>query len=152
MGTYHRGYFSGWVNINLKLITCEDKIFIPSIVQIYILNWYHTYILHIGMDITEAMIFQYFYWPGIRKAIQKEVTNCDTCQHTKRSNIKYGKLPAKEAEEIPRSKLCLYIIGPYVIIRKGQREHLNLKYVTMIDPLTGWFKITQYDEKKSDVN
>ena len=31
---------------------------------------------------------------------------------------KYGKLPAKEAEEIPQNKLCVDIIGPYFITRK----------------------------------
>ena len=30
-------------------------------------------------------------------AVQKEVTYCDTCQRTKRSNKKYGKFPSKLA-------------------------------------------------------
>ena len=47
------------------------------------------------MDRTSAIIYQQFYCPGIRDAIQKEVTNCDTCQLTKWSNVKYGKLPAQ---------------------------------------------------------
>ena len=50
------------------------------------------------------------YWPGIRDAVQKEVNNCDTCQHTKLSNIKYGKLPVKEPEKIPWNKLCVDLI------------------------------------------
>ena len=58
------------------------------------------------MDITEAMICQHLYWPGIRDAARKEVKNCDTFQRTKQSNIKYGKLPDKEKEEIPWNKLC----------------------------------------------
>ena len=44
-------------------------------------------------------ICQHLYWPGIREPVQKEVTNCDTCQHTKWAK-QYGKLPSKEAEEI----------------------------------------------------
>ena len=50
------------------------------------------------MDRMEAIIYQHLYWPGIGNAVGKEVTNCDTCQRTKRLNKKYGKLPAKEAE------------------------------------------------------
>ena len=50
------------------------------------------------MDRTEAMIHQNLYWPGIRYDVRKEGTNCDTCQRTKLSKIKYGKLPSKEAE------------------------------------------------------
>ena len=47
------------------------------------------------MDITEAMIHQKLYYPNIIDAVQKEVTNFDTWQHTKGSDNKYGKLPAK---------------------------------------------------------
>ena len=32
-GTHHKGYFRGGSNIDLKLITCEDKIVIPSKLQ-----------------------------------------------------------------------------------------------------------------------
>ena len=40
----------------------------------------------------------------------------------------------------------MYIIGPYVIRINTNKEKLNLKYVTMIDPVTGWFKIAQYEK------
>ena len=66
------------------------------------------YLLHPGMDRTEATISEHLYYPSIRNAIRREVTNCDTFQRTKRSNIKYGKLPAKEAMEIPWNKLCRF--------------------------------------------
>ena len=36
--TYHKGCFLGGDNIGLKLIKCEDKIFIPSILQKYVLH------------------------------------------------------------------------------------------------------------------
>ena len=85
---YNKGSFCGGSNVDLNLITCEDKIIIPEILQSYVLHWYHTYLLHPGL-----------YCPRIRDAVRKEVTNCDTFQCTKRSNKKYGKLPAKEAEE-----------------------------------------------------
>ena len=35
-------------------------------------------------------------------------------------------------------KLCVDLIGPQVIRIKVQKENLNLKAVTMIDPVTGW--------------
>ena len=85
-GTYHKGSFHGGSNIDIKLITCKDKIGIPSIPQSYILHWYHTYLLHPGMDRTEAMIHQYLYQTNIRYSVCKEVTNCDTCQRAKQSD------------------------------------------------------------------
>ena len=58
-GMYHKGYFRGGSNIDLKLITCKDKIVIPSKLQSYVVHWYHTYFLHTGIDRTEAMICQH---------------------------------------------------------------------------------------------
>ena len=64
------------------------------------------------------------------------MTNCDTCQNIKRSNKKYGKLPAKLAEEVPWNKLCVDIIVPYIVHRKGNNKNLHLKFITMIYPVT----------------
>ena len=83
-GKNHKGYFCGGSNDDLRLIAYKDKIVIPSKLQSYVLHWYHTYILHPGMYIMEAAIRQHLYWPNIIDAVWKEVTNCDTFQHTKR--------------------------------------------------------------------
>ena len=82
-GTYHKGSFRGGSNIGLKLIPYKDHIVIPSILQIYVVHWYHMYLLHPGTDRTEAMIRQHLHWPNIRNSVQMEVSNCDTCQRTK---------------------------------------------------------------------
>ena len=95
---YHKGSFHGGSTTDLKLITSEDKVVIPSKLQSYVLHWCHKYVLHPGMDRTEAMIHQHVHCPNIRNAVRTEVNNCDTCQRTKLSNKKYGKLPAKLAE------------------------------------------------------
>ena len=44
--------------------------------------------------------------------------------------------------------MCIDLIGPYTIRRKGQAD-LNTKCVTMIDPATGWFEIHEYDDKRA---
>ena len=74
-----KGSFCGGRNA-VELITYEGKIVIPQLLQKYVVKWYHTYLLHPGLDRTEAMICQYLYCPGIIKAAQKEVTKCDVCQ------------------------------------------------------------------------
>ena len=118
---YHRGCFREGSNIDLNFITCEDKIVITEKIQSYVLHWYHTYLLHPGMDGTEAMICQHFYWPNIIDAVRKEVTNCDTFQHKKRSNREYVKLPAKLDEEIPWNKNCIDLIGTYITQHKENK-------------------------------
>ena len=84
MGKYQKGSLRGGSNINLNFIIPEDDIVIPSILQSYVLHRYHLYLLYPGMDRIEAMVHQHFYWPGIRKSVQKAVTNCNTFQNTKR--------------------------------------------------------------------
>jgi transposase InsO family protein len=44
--------------------------------------------------------------------------------------------------------MCIDLIGPYTIRRKGKND-LICKCVTMIDPATGWFEIHQYNDKRS---
>ena len=63
-------------------------------------------------------------------------------------NFLNGKFPDKIAEEIQLGKLYFNLIGPYKMLRKC-KEPLILKSVTMIDPVTKRFEITQYSDKKS---
>ena len=116
---YHKDSFRGGINSDINLITCKDKIVILSKLQSYVLHWYHMYLLHPGMDRTEAIICRHLYWPCIINSVRKEGNSCDTCQRAKRSNKKCGKLPAKLAEKIPWNKLCVDLIGPYGIRGKG---------------------------------
>ena len=77
------------------------------------------------------------------------MTNCDTCQLTRMTNKKYGRLPAKLAEDIPWNKICVGLVGPYVIQINGKKGNLWLKAVTVVDPVTGWFEISQYEYKRA---
>jgi hypothetical protein len=61
---------------------------------------------------------------------------------------KYGWLSPKEAEASLWDKMCIDLIGPYTIRRKGKKD-LICKCVTMIDPATGWVEILQYNAKRS---
>ena len=64
-----------------------------------------------------------------------------------KTSKKFGHFPEKEAETIPWGKMCIDLIGPYTICRKGQ-ANLIWKCVTMIHPATSWFKIHRYDNKR----
>ena len=37
----------------------------------------------------------------------------------------------------------------YLIQRKKQKENLNIKAVTMIDPVIEWSEVTQYNDKRA---
>ena len=72
-----------------------------------------------------------------------------TLANVKNDQIKNGKLPAKLYEEIPWNKIYVVLIVPYLIRIKGKKENLHLKAITMINPVTGWFEIAQYDDSKA---
>ena len=41
------------------------------------------------------------------------------------------------------------LIVPDKIIKEGHDDPLILKYLVMIDPATGWFKILQFNDKQA---
>ena len=49
----------------------------------------------------------------------------------------------KVVEDITWCKLFVDLKGPYEIRREVYDKPLILKYLTMVDPVTQWFKIVQ---------
>ena len=132
-------------------VICQDgKMFIPAELRTHVVRWYHEMLLHPGESRTEETIRQHLTWPNLRQDVQSHVKKCKTCQIHKTRHQKYGKLPPKVAEAQPWEQLCVDLIGPYLIRRKG-KPPLRLMAVTMIDPATGWFEIRETKTKSSDV-
>jgi transposase InsO family protein/exonuclease VII small subunit len=144
---YHLTDFHGG-GTTRSLVCYKNKIVVPKQLQKHTIDWYHTTLCHPGINRTEETIGQHLWWPKMRDQITKHVQVCPTCQRNKRKVKKYGWLPPKEAEAEPWDKMCIDLIGPYKIRRKGRKD-LVCKCVTMIDPATGWFEIHQYDDKRS---
>ena len=133
-----------------SLIVKQDKIVVPKTLQKRCIDWYHLSLCHPGATRTEQTIRQHFTWKNLKGDVEKVCKKCATCQLTKRKSIKYGKLPAKQAEAEPWDVLCVDLIGPYSIkSTKKPKTDLNLLAVTMIDPATGWFEIKEIPNKES---
>ncbi len=130
------------------LICKNDKIVVPEPLQKRMVEWYHTMLCHPGETRTEESIKQHFYWKNVDKTVHKICKKCDSCQRTKKGSKKYGHLPEKEAEVHPWEHLCVDLIGPYTLKRKGKKP-LTLWAVTMIDPATGWFEMAEISCKES---
>ena len=133
----------------VNLVTWKEKIVIPSSLENRVAKWYHTYLLHPGINRTESTIQQHLYWPNMRAKIREHCDKCPTCQLNKKSTKKYGLLPEKEAESDPWERICVDLIGPYTIKQKDGENELKLQAITMIDPATGWFKTHEYDDKRA---
>ena len=133
-----------------SIIHYKDKVVIPLSLQTRMVTWYHEYLMHPGINRTERTIRQHFTWPSLTTDVTRIVGKCNTCQITKTNKRKIGHLPPKEAGCEPWEILCIDLIGPYHINRRGKKD-LTLHCMTMIDPATGWFEITEIPGKQADV-
>jgi hypothetical protein len=131
-----------------ELITYKGKIVIPKTIQKRCVKWYHEMLCHPGETRTEQTLRQHYYWQTLREDVAEVCQKCDTCQRSKKKTIKYGHLPVKTAEAEPWETLCVDLIGPYTLKRKG-KKNLILHCLTMIDPATGWFEMAEVKDKSA---
>ena len=80
-----------------------------------------------------------FFWHGMSSQIEAYTKTCHECQISKKNRKKYGKLPAKTAEQIPWQRVNVDLVVPYTITTPKKKH--ELRAMTMIDPVTGWFEI-----------
>jgi len=106
-------------------------------------------LMHPGINRTESTIWQHFVWPKLHEDVEKLCKTCVTCQKTNKTKKKYGHLPPKEAEATHWDTLCIDLIGPYTVKKRGKKEW-KLHCLTMIDPATGWFEIAEISNKQAD--
>ena len=129
---------------DVELITYENKIYIPSKLQARVVAWYHEYLAHPGITRLEATIRQIYTWPKLRDHVHEHCRTCDKCQLSKKQRKKYGHLPPKDAEATPWKRVNVDLIGPYTVKNihdPKTRKPRELRALTMIDPVTGWFEI-----------
>ena len=118
--TYQNHSFHG--GITRQLICQNSKIVVPTLLQMHVISWYHMVLCHPGMNKIEEAISQHLWWPAMREQIMAYVQACPTCQKNKWEHKKYGHIPPKEAEAQIWDKMCIDLIGPYKICRKGQPD------------------------------
>lgn len=128
----------------VEIITHEGKLYVPSQLQSRVVAWYHEYLAHPGQTRLEATIRQIYTWPKLREHVHQYCRSCDKCQRNKKQRKRYGHLPAKEAETTPWKRINVDLIGPYTVKSINDpesRKPRELRALTMIDPVTGWFEI-----------
>ena len=107
------------------MVCHNNLIHIPEKLQQRVIQWYHATLCHVGMTQLEETICQHLTWPGLREDVRKHIEKCAACQRYKKQKKKYGHLEPKEAEVEPWDKLCVDLIGPYTLKRKGKKA-INL--------------------------
>ena len=103
-----------------RLICQNEKICLPTAPQKKTVDWCHEMLCHPGETGTEHNLRQLFYWRILHTTVHDVCKKYPTCLRAKTTNQKYGKLPHKQAETNPWDTLCVDLIGPYTIPRKGK--------------------------------
>ena len=130
------------------LITKDSKIVLPKALQYIAVQWYHVALMHPGETQTELTIAQHYTWSGLRNTVKSVCQWCPSCQLTKNKMLKYGHVPPKMVEETPWERLCIDLIGTYVI--GYWKNQTKLHCLTMIDPAIGLFKLAEISNKQAD--
>ena len=58
------------------LIAMNGKIATPSLLQKWILEWHHTFLLHPGSAWTEETLRQHFHWLNVRTDVREHTEHC----------------------------------------------------------------------------
>ena len=66
---FHGAGFLGLNGTNLDLLCYSDRIVVPKVLQLKILEWYHYLLVHSGRDRTLKTIAQHFY----QKAMENQM-------------------------------------------------------------------------------
>ena len=111
------------------------------------MKWYHNVLCHPGgvrMDCTMRSVYT---WLNMREDIYEFCKTCPTCQKCKKSfNNTYGFLPPKEAESTKWSRVNLDCWGPKTVKNVKNGHDYEIRLLTMVDPVIGWFEYAQLYE------
>ena len=81
-------------NYEIKPFSTSDKVremvcyngifFIPTALQKEVIEWYHHYLSHPGINRTNETFGQHLWWPKMRMQITTSVRSCVICQRNKK--------------------------------------------------------------------
>ena len=97
-----------------RLVSWKERIYIPVDQEIRgtIIEIHHSW-GHPGIDKMTELITQNYWWPGVRKDVQKHVQACRTCQTAKPDRQrKAAPLCPHEVPEKPWHMISINMMGP----------------------------------------
>ena len=82
----------------------------------------HTHLLgaHLGMDKTRERLLARFYWPGVKRDVERHCQGCPECQRVAPRATVRNPLVPMPIVETPFDRIALDIVGP---LPKTSRGH-----------------------------
>lgn len=124
------------------------RIIVPQNLTKRLIQWYHTMLVHPGVNRLYYTLRQHYTWPRMKAQIELFIKHCDACQKGKRGLRGMGKVPIKDVETEPWKDVAVDLSGPWkaVIDNKDVEFHT----LTVIDVFTSWVEIIPITTKKKE--
>jgi len=121
-----------------KLITKNNKIYVPKHLQPKCAKWCHLTLMHPGEQRLELTIGQHYTWIGLRATCVRVCKRRENCAVSKKRDSKMGLLPPKPNPGIiPWHTPCVDLAGPHKFGNpKKPKTYIELHCMTMVDPAT----------------
>ena len=78
-----------------------SRIIVPASLAKRLMSWYHTNLVHPGVERLYNTLRHHYTWPNMLEDIRSYVKTCGPCQKGKRGRRGYGKVPVKDVETEP---------------------------------------------------
>ena len=128
------------------ILRINNKIVVPQDLKTPVMERFHEHQLscHLGVDKSLAKIKEQYYWPGMRKDIQKFIKSCTECAQYKGGRVEAIPLKPIEATRFPWERVGLDVKGPLPETYRGNRYCL-----VMCDHLTRYVEVTAMKDQKA---
>ena len=101
----------------------REQLVVPRAYVSKVLFMAHTLLLgaHLGMDKTRERVLARFYWPGVKRDVERHCQGCPECQRVApRATVRDLLIPMPIIET-PFERIALDIVGPLPKASRGHR-------------------------------
>ena len=105
-----------------------EQLVVPRTYVSKVLHMAHTHLLgaHLGMDKTRDRVLARFYWPGVKRDVERYCQTCPECQRVAPRSSARNPLVPMPIIETPFDRIALDIVGPLPKTSRGHRYILVL--------------------------
>jgi transposase InsO family protein len=148
-------------------VTQTNCIRVPPSLRTKILDWFHSMLMHPGIQQMEETLKMNFDWPGMTSDAFWYVQGCPECQRFKKQRKNYGDVPVGDPIVTPWEVVAVDLIGLWTVptahhvwrancggnvnatgsVPSPESEPLQLMCLTVIDLATCWVEIVWINEK-----
>jgi putative transposase len=124
-----------------------QRIIVPATLTRRLMEWYHTTLVHPGVNRLYNTLRQHYTWPHMLTQIKNYIKRCKACQLAKRGMRGMGKVPLKDVETEPWKDIAVDCSGPWKAIVNNKEVIFHT--LTIIDVFTGWVEIIPIKNKEA---